>query len=91
MKLLQIKENSPVKVSTKFGSVVVKAVKSMRSPHSRILFMPYGPWASLIMNPKTNGTGMPSLKGIPATVTSVPGERVLSVAEILTQFYRRGT
>jgi len=86
MKTLGVKENTNIKVTTDFGSVVLKAVKSTRSPHPRVVFIPYGPWASLIMNPKTHGTGMPSLKGIPAEIESSPNEKVLSLQNLLEQF-----
>jgi len=86
MKFLGIRENTNVKVSTDFGSVVLKAVKSARAPHSKVGFIPYGPWASLIMNPKTHGTGMPSMKGIPAEIEPAPNEKVLSLHDLLGKF-----
>jgi formylmethanofuran dehydrogenase subunit D len=86
MKTLGVKENTNIKVTTDFGSVVLKAVKSTRSPHPRVVFIPYGPWASFIMNPKTHGTGMPSLKGIPAEIEPAPNEKVLSLQNLLKQF-----
>jgi len=86
MKSLGIKENTNVKVTTDFGSVVLKAVKSASLPIPKLLFIPYGPWASLIMNPKTHGTGMPSLKGIPAEIESAPNKKVLSLQNLLAQF-----
>jgi len=90
MKFLGVKENTNVKVITDSGSVVLKAVKSARAPHPKVVFIPYGPWASLIMNPKTHGTGMPSLKGIPAEVEPASNERVLSLQNLLNQFYKEG-
>lgn len=89
MKLMKIKENRNVRVTNKFGSVVVRAVKSMRAPHLKTIFIPYGPWASLVMNPKTDGTGMPSLKGVPAKIESAPEERILNVVELLETYYRK--
>ena len=88
MKSLRVKENSNIKVITDSGSVVLKAVKSARSPHPRVVFIPYGPWASLIMNPRTHGTGMPSLKGIPAEIEPAPNEKVLSLQNLLSQFHK---
>lgn len=90
MKFLGVKENTNVKVTTDFGSVVLKAVKSARAPHPKVVFIPYGPWASLIMNPKTHGTGMPSLKGIPAEIEPAPNEKVLSLQNLLNQFHKEG-
>jgi len=90
MKSLGVKENTNVKVTTDFGSVVLKAVKSARAPHPKVAFIPYGPWASLIMNPKTHGTGMPSLKGISAEIEPAPNEKVLSLQNLLNQFHKEG-
>jgi formylmethanofuran dehydrogenase subunit D len=39
------------------------------------------------MNPKTHGTGMPSFKGIPAEIEPAPKERVLSLHDLLNQYY----
>ena len=89
MKNLGVRENTNVKVTTDFGSAILKAVKSARAPHHKVIFIPYGPWASLIMNPKTHGTGMPSLKGIPAEIEPAPNEKVLSLQNLLNQFHRK--
>jgi len=90
MKSLGINENTNVKVVTDFGSVVLKAVKSARGPHPKVAFIPYGPWASLIMNPETHGTGMPSLKGIPAEIEPATNEKVLSLKDLLKKFHKDG-
>jgi len=90
MKSLGIKESTNVKVTTDFGSVVLKAGKSARAPHPKVAFIPYGPWASLIMNPKTHGTGMPSMKGIAAEIEPAPDEKVLSLHDLLSQFRKEG-
>jgi len=86
LKFLGIKEDTNIKAITDFGSVVLRAVKSARGPHPKVAFIPYGPWASLIMNPETHGTGMPSLKGIPAEIEPAPNEKVLSLQNVLQQF-----
>jgi len=90
MKFLGVKENTNVKVITDSGSVILKTVKSARTPHPKVVFIPYGPWASLIMNSKTHGTGMPSLKGIPAEIEPAPNEKVLSLQNLLSQFRKEG-
>ena len=87
MKIINVKENENVKVSTNFGFVVIKAVESERSPHPRVAFIPYGPWASLVMDPQTHGTGMPSLKGISAEIEPAHEEKVLALPEILRKYY----
>ncbi|MCW3976553.1 MAG: molybdopterin dinucleotide-binding protein [Candidatus Bathyarchaeota archaeon] len=89
MKLLGIRENENVKISTENGSVVLRAVKSVRAPHRGAIFVPYGPWASLVMNSTTHGTGMPSLKGITVEVNPAPTEVVLSLPELLKRHFRK--
>jgi len=89
LRKLGVKENSNVRVTTKQGSVVVKAKESKRGPHPKIVFMPYGIWANIIVNPRTHGTGMPSFKGISAEIQPAPTESVPSIPELLKQTYRK--
>lgn len=90
LKKLGIKEGENVSVSTKFGSVVVRAVKSIRNPHPGIIFIPYGPWANVVVDPETHGIGMPSFKGIPAEVEPSPDKPVLSLKKLLKKQFRKG-
>lgn len=89
MKYLGVMENDNIKITTDFGSAVVRVVKSKRTPHPKVVLIPYGPWASLIMNPRTHGTGMPSLKGITAEIEPAPKESVLGLPELLKKYYKR--
>ncbi len=90
MERLGVKENENIKVTTNFGSVVIKAIPSTKAPHPQIAFIPYGPWANLVMDPQTHGSGMPSLKGISAEITSARDEEVLPLLELLNIHYRKG-
>lgn len=85
MKALNLRQNANVKVTTQFGSVVLRAVKSLRDPHPNMVFIAYGPWASMISDPETHGTGMPSLKGIPGVLEPAPNEKVLTMQELINQ------
>jgi formylmethanofuran dehydrogenase subunit D len=90
LKKLGIRESSLVKVTTDSGSVVVRAVKSLRAPHTGRIFIPYGPWASIIVNPKTHGSGMPSFKGIEASIEpAAREEKVMSLPELLQTHYNK--
>jgi len=40
------------------------------------------------MNTKTHGTGMPSLKGVPAEIEPAPKEKVLSLSNLLNKYYK---
>jgi formylmethanofuran dehydrogenase subunit D len=90
MKKLGIKDGVNVQVSTAFGSVVVKAKKSLRAPHPGVIFIPYGLWANVVVDPETHGIGMPSFKGIPATVEPAPDKPVLGLEELLKTVFRKG-
>ncbi len=85
LKRLGIKEKTNVQVSTEHGSVVVKAVKSLRGPHPSIIFIPYGPWANALVNPETHSIGMPSLKGIPAEITPAHDKPILELEKLLKE------
>jgi len=83
LKKLGTKEKTNVQVSTKYGSVIVKAMKSLRGPHAGIVFVPYGPWANAVVDPETGSIGMPNLKGIPAEIEPALDRKLLSLEELL--------
>jgi formylmethanofuran dehydrogenase subunit D len=83
LKKLGTKEKTNVQVSTKYGSVIVKAMKSLRGPHAGIVFVPYGPWANAVVDPETGSIGMPNLKGIPAEIEPSLDRKLLSLEELL--------
>jgi formylmethanofuran dehydrogenase subunit D len=83
LKKLRMKENASVLVSTKHGSVVVKAKKSLSGPHAGMIFIPYGLWANAVVETETDSTGMPTLKGTPATIEPAPDLQVSSLKALL--------
>lgn len=85
LKKLGIKEKTNILISTDHGSVVVKALKSLRAPHLGVIYVPYGPWANAVVNPETHSIGMPSLKGIPADVEPALDKPLLSMQELLKE------
>jgi formylmethanofuran dehydrogenase subunit D len=85
MKTLGLRRNSNVKVATAFGTVILRAVKSIRGPHPRMIFIAYGPWASMVSDPETHGSGMPSLKGMQGTIEPAPDQKVLTMQELVNQ------
>ena len=85
MKALGLRRNANVKVTTKVGSVILRAVKSIRGPHPNMIFIAYGPWASMISDPESHGTGMPSLKGMQGVLEPAPDEKVLTMQELVDQ------
>jgi len=73
---LGIWRNSNVRVTSAFGSVVVKAVDATQGPHPGLAYIPMGPWANMVVDPNTYSTGMPTFKGTPIVVEAAPEEPV---------------
>jgi len=84
MKKLQVKEGKNVKVTTVYGSVVLKAVKSLRAPHPHVVFVPYGLWANVLIGPETDGIGMPTFKGVPAEIEP-SDEKISALPELIKE------
>ncbi|MFQ6079613.1 MAG: molybdopterin dinucleotide binding domain-containing protein [Thermodesulfobacteriota bacterium] len=80
MKEIGAEEGKTVRVSTKFGSTVVLCKKSKLD--RGMIFMPFGPWTSVLIGIDTQGTGMPDSKGIEAEVSSTD-EKLSTVPDIL--------
>ena len=80
--------NTNVRVTSEFGSVVVKAIDATQGPHPGLGWIPMGPWANSVTNPNTYSTGMPTFKGIPVEVEPAPNEPVLLGIELVQRYCR---
>jgi formylmethanofuran dehydrogenase subunit D len=78
---LELSDGDRVKVKTEFGEVVVFAVKNKDLPKG-LVFIPMGPYANMVIDPNTDGTGMPQFKGIKGSVEKTD-EKVKSVKELI--------
>lgn len=87
MEKIGVKEGETVRVRTEAGEILVKAVKSAQEPHPGIVFIPMGPWANAVVNYDTSSTGMPSFKGVKASIEAAKDEGVLSAMELVRQRY----
>ena len=83
LKALGAWKNTNVKVTSEFGSVVVKAVEATQGPHPGVAFIPMGPWANSVVSDNTYSTGMPTFKGTPVTVEVAINEPVLLGIELV--------
>ena len=81
MEKLGVAPDEHVKVTTPYGAVVVKAKKDDGNPEG-LIFIPMGPWANAVVSGNTHGAGMPSFKGIDATIEKT-NEPVLRVKELM--------
>ncbi|MCX6686914.1 MAG: molybdopterin dinucleotide-binding protein [Methanoregula sp.] len=83
LKKLGAWKGTNVKVTSDFGSVVVKAIETTQGPHPGLGFIPMGPWANSIVNPNTYSTGMPTFKGVPVKVEVAINEPILLGIELV--------
>lgn len=88
---LGIKNGSVVKVSSKYGSVIVKAQKYPWGTNPGMVFIPCGSWANAICGDETFSMGMPLFKGFPVEVEPAPNEPVLTLEELLMQQFGRNS
>jgi len=72
-----------VRVTSKYGDVIVKAVEATQGPHPGLAYIPMGPWANSVVNPNTYSTGMPTFKGTPIEVEIAMNEKVFSSVELV--------
>ncbi len=83
LKKLGIWKGTNVRVTSQWGSVVVKAVEATQGPHPGLAYIPMGPWANSVINPRTYSTGMPTFKGVPIEVEVAMNEPVLSSIQLV--------
>jgi len=83
LKKLGIWKGTNVRVTSEWGSVVVKAMEATQGPHPGLAYIPMGPWANSVVNPKTYSTGMPTFKGVPIEVEPAINEPVLSSIQLV--------
>ncbi|MFQ6053381.1 MAG: molybdopterin dinucleotide binding domain-containing protein [Candidatus Bathyarchaeia archaeon] len=79
---LGLRDGDAVEVATAHGSVVVKCRRS-KGLDAGMAFFPYGPWANRVFGSQTGGTGMPSFKGVRATVGPAGGREVPTLVELM--------
>ena len=88
---LGIKNGSVVKVSSKYGSVIVKAQKYPWGTNPGMVFIPCGSWANAVCGDETFSMGMPLFKGFPVEVEPAPNEPVLTLDELLMKQFGRNS
>ncbi|MCX6694508.1 MAG: molybdopterin dinucleotide-binding protein [Methanomicrobiales archaeon] len=76
-------KSTNVRVTSSYGTVVVKAIEATQGPHPGLAFIPMGPWANSLVNPNTYSTGMPTFKGVPVEIEIAMNEPVLSSIDLV--------
>jgi len=86
---LGIKARTNVQVTSKYGSVIIKALKNPYGSNPGMVFIPCGLWANAVTGDETFGMGMPLFKGFPVDVEPAPNQPVLTLDELLKKEYGR--
>ena len=86
MAKIGVKDDDIIKAERNSKSVILRAKKSEHSPHHGIAFIPLGFYANILVNSDTTGTGMPSFKGVPVTISPAPTEQVSSIKDLLAKY-----
>jgi formylmethanofuran dehydrogenase subunit D len=90
MMKLGLRNGANVQVTSKYGSVVVKARKFPRGSMPGMVFIPCGLWANAVCGDDTFSMGMPMFKGFPVDVEPAPDQTVLTLNELLKKEFGKG-
>jgi len=88
IKRLGVYRNTNVRVTSDYGTVVVKAIEATQGPHPGLAYIPMGPWANAVTDPNTYGMGMPTFKGTPIQVSIATNEPVLSSVTLVQKLVK---
>jgi formylmethanofuran dehydrogenase subunit D len=91
MNKLGLRGRINVKVTSKYGSVIVRALKYPYGNMPGMVFIPCGLWANAICGDETFGMGMPMFKGFAVEVEIAPNQKVLTLNQLLTLEYGKET
>jgi formylmethanofuran dehydrogenase subunit D len=83
MKKLGIYANTNVRVTSKDGTIVVKAVRTREDLVPGLAHLPMGPWANAIVSAYTYSTGEPCFKGFPVDIEPAETEKVMEAVELV--------
>ena len=83
LKKLGTWKNTNVRVTSDFGTVIVKAIETTQGPHPGLGFIPMGPWANAVIDPNTYSTGMPTFKGVPVKIDVAINEPIMLGIELV--------
>ncbi|WXG45911.1 MAG: molybdopterin dinucleotide binding domain-containing protein [Candidatus Atabeyarchaeum deiterrae] len=89
MKKIGVITGDIVTVKTNFGQIIVRVVKSEDTPHVGIAFIPMGPWANQVVNPETDSIGMPSFRGMNATIEPSQGSKIMDAATLVRTAFKK--
>ena len=83
MKKLGIFANTNVRVTSKDGSIVVKAVRTREDLKPGLAMLPMGPWANTIVSAYTYSTGEPCFKGFDVDIEPAEKEKIMGAVELI--------
>ncbi|MBC2698517.1 MAG: formylmethanofuran dehydrogenase [ANME-2 cluster archaeon] len=81
MKRMGIKDGANARLTSKWGSVVVRAMASAREEQKGLGFMVNGPWVNALVSDETPG-GIPAFKDIEVKIT-ISKDGITCIQELL--------
>lgn len=69
MQKMSIKTGDRVKISNKYGTIIVEAKESKKNEPGGVAFMVNSPWSNALVSDETGGKGMPEFKNIIAKIS----------------------
>lgn len=83
MKKAGIFANTNVRVTSKDGTVVVKALRTREDVVPGLAHIPMGPWCNCLVSAYTYSTGEPCFKGFDVEIEPAENERILGAVELI--------
>jgi len=80
-----IEEDSPVRVVSECGNVIVTAIIGIQELPPGVCHIRQGVWANQIVPIRTQSTGVPQYSGFPVTITPAPGSQVRSARDLICE------
>jgi len=75
--------NTNVRVTSKDGSVIVKAVRTRENVIPGLAHIPMGPWANALVSAYTYSTGEPCFKGFDVDIEPAENEKIMGAVELI--------
>ena len=82
---LAISKEDLLEIRSEHGEIILPCTIS-KEHHPGIAFIPMGPFANQLVDPETNGTGMPSFKNVPIQVRHTTNKSPTTLEAILNHY-----
>ncbi|MEN4018966.1 MAG: tungsten-dependent formylmethanofuran dehydrogenase subunit FwdD [Methanobacterium sp.] len=89
MNTLGVKNGDTIKITSKYGEVVVYAVETAETLPEGMVYMPMGPWCNHVISPLLDSMAMPDFKDTEVEVMPTD-EKVLDMPSLMKKYGKVG-